>query len=122
MEEFEQMYVQKESEWPDEFNRWINSVKGRARSLKETLKQCMLKPVRVAAGLGIPPNKWDNQRTESLNNVIRVEADNQVSDQAAIHEILDINVQYIQIDSSRLFDESTRLTGNHVVELNFSII
>ena len=61
--------------------------KGRVRSLKETLKECMLKSVRIAAGLGNPPNKWDNQRTEAMNNVIKEEADHQVCDQAAIHEI-----------------------------------
>lgn len=66
--------------------------RGRVRSLKETLKECMLKPVRIAAGLGNPPNKWDNQRTEVMNNVIKEEADYQVSDQAAIHEILEARV------------------------------
>lgn len=66
--------------------------KGRVRSLKETLKEYMLRPVRIAAGLGNPPNEWDNQRTEAINNVIKEEADHQVSDQAAIHEILEARV------------------------------
>lgn len=91
-EEFEKMYVEKENDWPEDFKKWMLTEKGRARSLKETLKECMLRPVRIAAGLGDPPNKWDNQRTESINSVIKEEADHQVSDQAAIHEILEARV------------------------------
>ncbi len=52
----------------------------------------MLKPTRTAAGLGNPPNKWDNQRTESLKNVIKEAAENQVTDQASIHETLESEV------------------------------
>ena len=68
------------------------TAKGRVRPLKGTLKECMLRPLRIAAGLGNPPNKWDNQRTEAMNNVIREETDYQVSDQAAIHQILETRV------------------------------
>lgn len=88
VEDFEKMYVEKESNWPEEFKQWMLTEKGRLRSLKGTLKECMLRPVRVAAGLGNPPNKWDNQRTEAMNSVVKEEADHQISDQAAIHEIL----------------------------------
>lgn len=91
-DEFEKMYVERERDWPEEFKKWMLTEKGRVRSLKETLKECMLRPVRIAAGLGNPPNKWDNQRTEAINNVINEEADHQVSDQAAIHEILEARV------------------------------
>ena len=41
-----------------------------------SLEKCMLKPVRTAAGLGNPPNKWVNNLCESLNNVIKEEIDN----------------------------------------------
>ena len=34
----------------------------------------------------------DNQRTESLNNVIKKAAENQVTDQATIHEVLEAEV------------------------------
>ena len=59
--EFEQNYVTKESQWPEEFRQWIVTSKGRHRSMKDTLQHCMLKPVRIAAGLGNLPNKWDNR-------------------------------------------------------------
>ena len=90
--EFEQSYIIKESEWPQEFRQWMVTTKGRHRSMKATLQHCMLKPVRILAGLGNPPNKWDNQRTESINNVIKEAADNHVTDQATIHEILETQV------------------------------
>ena len=63
-------------------------TQGRARSLKETLKKCMLKPVRVAAGLGNPPNKFVNQRTESLNTVIKEALVNKKLDQVSYHDII----------------------------------
>ena len=91
-EEFEKTYVEKENDCPEDFKKWMLTEKGRVRSLKETLKECMLRPVRIAIGLGDPPNKWDNQRTELINNVIKEEAHHQVSDQAAIHEILEAPV------------------------------
>ena len=56
-EEFEKMYVEKENDWPEDFKKWILTEKGRIRSLKETLKECMLRPVRIAAGLGDPPKQ-----------------------------------------------------------------
>ncbi|CAB4016779.1 High affinity nerve growth factor receptor [Paramuricea clavata] len=91
-EEFEQRYVDMEKEWPEGFQSWMQTTRGRARSLKETLKQCMLKPVRTNAGLGDPPNKWSNQRTESMNNVIKEANQNQISDQVRIHEVIENNV------------------------------
>jgi len=42
--------------------------------------------VRVAAGLGNPPNKWHNQGTEALHQVMKEEANGEATDQAAIHE------------------------------------
>ena len=88
--EFEQNYVAKESQWPEEFRQWMVTSKGRHRSVKDTLQHCMLKTVRIAAGN--PPNKWDNQRIESINNNIKEAADNHVTDQATIHEILETRV------------------------------
>lgn len=90
--EFEELYVNKAVHWPEQFKEWMVTNKGRHRSMKATLKFCMLKAIRIAAGLGNPPNKWDNQRTESLNNVIKEAAENQVTDQATIHEILEAEV------------------------------
>ena len=55
--EFLQSYVTKENQWPEEFRQWMVTTKGRHRSMKATLQHCMLKPVRIAAGLGNPPNK-----------------------------------------------------------------
>lgn len=91
-EEFEQNYIKMASKWPEDFKKWMTTKSGRVRSLKETLKQCMLKDVRTAAGLGDPPNKWSNQRTESLNNVIKEANKCQTSDQVAIHEVVETKV------------------------------
>ena len=40
----------------------------------------MLTEVRVAAGLGKPPNKWVNNRMESLNLVIKEQINNNAVD------------------------------------------
>ena len=90
--EFEQNYIAKESQLPEEVRQWMVTSKGRHRSMKDTLQHCMLKTVRIAAGLGNPPNKWDNQRTESINNIIKEAADNHVTDHATIHKILETRV------------------------------
>jgi len=86
--EFNQRYVDLETKWPEDFKKWMLGISRRHRSLKDTLELCMLKSVCTAAGLGDSPNKWSNQRTESLNNVIKEEANNHVTDQATIHEII----------------------------------
>ena len=88
-DEFEQGYVNMEQRWPQEFREWMLTTKGRVRSLKDTLKVCMLKTVRTTAGLGDPPNKWSNQRTEAMNNVIKEANNNQISDQVTIHEVIE---------------------------------
>ena len=49
----------------------------------------MLKTVCTTAGLGNPPNKWSNQRTEAMNNVIKEANNNQISDQVTIHEVIE---------------------------------
>ena len=64
--------------------------------MKDTLQHCMSKNVRIAGGLGNPPNKWDNQRTESINNIIKEAADNHVNDEATIHEILETQLIHQQ--------------------------
>lgn len=86
------MYAELEATWPEEFTKWFEVTSGRVRSLRETIRQCMLKPVRIAAGLGDPPNKWSNQRTESMNNVIKEANENQISDQVKIHEVIESRV------------------------------
>ena len=54
----------------------MEATKFRLRSLKSTIEKCMLREVRVAAGLGNPPNKWVNSRMESLNLVIKKQINN----------------------------------------------
>ena len=78
--------------WPPEFSQWMSSSKGRIRPLTETLKLCMMKPTRVAAGLGNPPNKWHNQGTEALHQVMKEEAKGEARDQATIHENVNTRV------------------------------
>ncbi|CAB3990578.1 Hypothetical predicted protein [Paramuricea clavata] len=83
----------------------------------------MLKPVRVLAGLGNPPNKWTNQQTESLNTIIKEEAGNQVTDQATIHEILEERIfsqqenEYIKavfnMGNTKVFKAPTSCSEKH---------
>lgn len=60
----EEDYKQLSAQWPPDFKRYIESKQLKVRSLKETLKKNMGREIRVAAGLGNPPNKFDNQRAE----------------------------------------------------------
>ena len=57
--------------WPENFADWLYSNKFRLRSLKESFEICMIKCVRVKAGLGNPPNKWVNNLSGSMNNIIK---------------------------------------------------
>ena len=87
-EDFEQQYVELAANWPGQFRNWMETKEFRKRSLKDALKFCMLKPVRERAGLGHPPNKCTNQRTESFNTVLKQTADRQKVDQVTFHEIV----------------------------------
>lgn len=51
-----------------------------------------VKDCKNRCGAWQSPNKWNNRRTESLNNIIKEAADNHVTDQATIHEILETEV------------------------------
>ncbi|XP_078312911.1 uncharacterized protein LOC144619324 [Crassostrea virginica] len=68
---FEEDYTKLSSQWPPEFKHYIESKQLKVRSLKETFKKNMGREVRIAAGLGNPPNKFDNQRAESMNSVLK---------------------------------------------------
>ena len=78
--EFDEKYQNMKKHWPEQFAKWVEGTKGRHRSLNETIRKCMLKPVRVAAGLGNPPNKYSNNRTESMNHVIKEQINNNAVD------------------------------------------
>ena len=97
-QEFEKELSLAEQQWPKEFTSWLHSSEGRLRPLTETMRKCMLKPVRVAAGLGNPPTKWQNQRTESINNVIKEEIKRQSTDQVTIHELIESRVIQPHLD------------------------
>ena len=64
----------------------MKTTKFRLRSLKSTIEKCMLTEVRVAAGLGNPPNKWVNNRMESLNLVIKEQINNNAVDMVTFLE------------------------------------
>ena len=87
-EEFDERLVELEESLPEEFKAWMHTEKGRKRSLIDTLKVCMIKGVRTAAGLGDPPNKSINQRVESMNTVIKEASNHQVVDQVKFHDIM----------------------------------
>ena len=56
-EEFEQAYSEKEANWPEKFKEWMLTNRGCKRSVKDTLRLCMLRSVHTRAGLGNPPTK-----------------------------------------------------------------
>lgn len=79
-ETFDRLLRERMEEWPEHFNDWLKMTKGRNRSIPETIKKCMLKPVRRSANLGNPPGKFTNNTTESLNLVIKEEQHHQSLD------------------------------------------
>lgn len=86
------MYAELENTWPDEFKKWFETSSGHLQNLREIICQCMLKPVRTAAGLGDPANKWSNQRTESMNSMLKEANENQISYQVSIHKVIETRV------------------------------
>ena len=96
--EFDKEWANIQKELPPAFSEWMKSTKGRIRSHVETIRKCMLKSVRIHAGLGNPPNKFDNQRSESMNNVVKEEAMRKETDQIHIHELIEERVVEDQRD------------------------
>ena len=84
--------------WPANFVDWLYSKKFRLRSLKETLKKCMIKCIRVKAGLGHPPNKWVKNLSESMNNVIKEAINYNAVDIVSFLEVIKENVFQQQKD------------------------
>ena len=95
--EFEARYQQFKM-WPDEFVLWIETSKGRKRPLIESMKKCMIKSVRSAAGLGDPPNKWVNTRVEALNAIIKESIDNNAVDLIMFLERIQTEIFKFQMD------------------------
>ena len=75
VETFEMNYRRLKLTWPEKFIKFLEDRKGKHRTLVDAFKLNMLKPVRIAAGLGDPPNKYVNNLNESLNLVVQ-EANN----------------------------------------------
>ena len=61
-EQFDKELKVTEGQWPEAFTKWLHSSEGRLRPLSESMKKCMLRPIRVAAGLGNPLNKTGKTR------------------------------------------------------------
>ena len=77
-----------QKELPSAFSEWMMSTKGRIRSHVESIRKCMLKSVRIHAGLGNPPNKFDNQRSKAINKVVKEEGMRKGTDQMHVHDLL----------------------------------
>lgn len=90
--DFPQEYEKQSATWPKKFKDYIESENMRIRPLKDTFLKSMGKRIRVEAGLGNPPNKYDNQRAESINNVLKEAIGNQYVDQSAVHDLIYENV------------------------------
>ena len=95
--EFDERLAQLSAAWPDQFREYMASTRLRIRSLIDTLRLCMSRSTRVAAGLGDPPNKYDNQRAESINNVLKEETGRVKVDQVVLHELVELNVVQQQL-------------------------
>ena len=70
MQQFNESYNVLAINWLKEFLKGMETTIFQLRSSKSTVEK-LLTEVRVAAGLGNPPNKWVNNRMESLNLVIK---------------------------------------------------
>ena len=60
---------------------------GKANPLRlscDTLLLCIL-DAQIEAGLGNPPNKFDNQRAQSINLVAKENLDHLFTDQTSVH-------------------------------------
>lgn len=89
---FYKAYERVAKAWPIEFQDYMVSNHLRLRPLKETLLLCMGKQVRIDAGLGNPPNKFNNQRAESMNSVLKESLGNIFVDQASVHDLVHANI------------------------------
>ena len=87
-EEFDKKYEILKPLLPQQFVEYLNDTRARQRPLIECMKNCMLKPVTVMAGLGNPPNAWDNNLVESMHGVMKDSLKNQRLDAGKFLEIL----------------------------------
>jgi hypothetical protein len=85
---FAEEYTQLSAQWPSDFKKYIESQELKVRSLKETFKKCMGRDIRIAAGLGDPPNKYDNHRAESMNHTLKESLGSHFVDQASVHDLV----------------------------------
>ena len=96
--EYEEHFKEIEQQLSLPFADWLKESKGRLRPLKETLRKCKLKPIRVSAGLGNPPNQHTNQRCESFNGVLKFDTKCSHVDQVMIHEVVEEKIVKPQED------------------------
>ena len=69
--EFDRRFEDLKNDLPEAFVKWLLSKKNRIRDVLNTMKKTMLYPVRTSGGLGDPPNKFVNNRCESMNMVLK---------------------------------------------------
>ncbi|XP_031566657.1 uncharacterized protein LOC116301700 isoform X2 [Actinia tenebrosa] len=97
---FREMLATLEKKWPVAFRNWFTSSTDNSdRSLSETVKKCMLRPVRILAGLGNPPIKYSNKNNYSkfvIDAVSEIESFGPV-DLVKIHEIIKLKAVESQI-------------------------
>lgn len=90
--QYERKYQALAINWPLSFRHYIESTRLRVRSLKSTFLKSMGKEVRIKAGLGNPPHKFDNQRAESINSILKESIGGQFVDQSAVHGLVYDNI------------------------------
>ena len=89
---FEEIYGSLKLDWPKAFIEYLEDERKGARSIKETFKICMSAECRTAAGLGDPPNKFDNQSTESFHNVLKDATNHIYVNQCQLLEIAETKI------------------------------
>lgn len=97
---FREMLATLEKKWPAVFRNWFTgSTVNSDRSLSNTIKKCMLRPVRVSAGLGNPPIRYSNKSNVSkfLNDAVAELESCDPVDLVKIHEIIKLKAVESQI-------------------------
>ena len=67
-EQFDKELKVTKRQWPEAFTKWLHSSEGRLWPLFASMKKCMLRPVRVAAGLGNPPRQMAKPENRGIQH------------------------------------------------------
>lgn len=86
--EFDKKFDDLKTGFPVTFIKWLFTKKNKLRNVVNIMKKTMISHVRIAAGLGNPPNKFVNNRCEAMNLVLKEATANESSDFVRFLEIV----------------------------------